>query len=74
METVNVSLKHELAEGILAYVAKQVNICQSIHSSFNHLWQGPSEFFALGIGANNNILDLQDPATYELLNPSKAGL
>jgi hypothetical protein len=74
VETVDVSLKPELAEGILAYAAKQAAIRQSIHSSFNHLWRGSVEFVTLGIGADNDILDFQDPVTYELLNPSEPGL
>src|ERR1700676_2696026 len=74
VETVDISLKPELAEGIHAYAAKQVDICRSIHSSFHHLWRGSGEFVALGIGADNDILDLQDPATYELLHLSEPGL
>jgi len=74
VETVYISLKTELAEGINAYAAKQVDIRRSIHSSFHRLWRGSGESVALGIGADNDILDLQDPATYELLHLSEPGL
>jgi len=57
----------ELAEGISAYACKQADICQSIHNSFNHLWQCSDEFIALGIRADNEILDLQHAGTQELL-------
>ena len=69
VETVDVALNPELAEGIHAYAAKQAAIRRSISSSFNHLWRGSREFVALGIEADNDILDFQDAATYELLNP-----
>jgi len=57
----------ELAEGISAYACKQADIRWSIRNSFNRLWRCSDEFIALGIGADNEILDLQHAGTQELL-------
>jgi hypothetical protein len=57
----------ELAEGMSAYACKQANIRRSIRTSFKHLWHRSDEFKTLGIGANDEILDLQHAAAQELL-------
>jgi len=63
-----VDLPPERAEGMMAYTIKQAHIRQSIRTSFNHLWRCLDEFIKLGIGTDNDILDLQDPAMYKLLD------
>ena len=60
----------ELAEGVLAYACKQASIRRSIRTSFKQLWHRSDEFKTLGIGANDEILDLQQAAAYELLDTS----
>jgi hypothetical protein len=52
-------LKPELAEGMLAYSSKQASIRRSIGASFNSLWRSSDELINLGIGADNDILDLR---------------
>jgi hypothetical protein len=66
-------LTSELAEGMTAYASKQANIRRSIRKSFNHLWRASDEFIALGIGSDNDILDLQHPATFKVLNMPPIG-
>ena len=60
----------ELAEGVSAYACKQASIRRSIRTSFKRLWHRSDEFKTLGIGANDEILDLQQAAAHELLDTS----
>jgi hypothetical protein len=57
----------ELVEGISAYACKQASIRRSIRTSFNQLWHCSDEFKKLGIGADDEILDLPLAATQKLL-------
>jgi hypothetical protein len=52
-----------LDEGMRAYAGKQAHILQLMRNHFNHLWHCSDQFIALGIGANNNILDLREAAS-----------
>jgi hypothetical protein len=61
-------LMPEVAEGMVAYASKQAQIRRSIRSSFDHLWRNSDEFISLGIGADNDILDLRYAATYNILD------
>jgi hypothetical protein len=56
-----------LDEGMRAYAGKQAHIRQSMRNHFNHLWCCSDQFIALGIRADNNILDLQEAASHNLL-------
>lgn len=57
-------ITQEHAEGMFAYASRQEYIRQHIRDSFDTLWQGSKELAATGIGASNDILDL-DLATSE---------
>jgi hypothetical protein len=62
------ALTPELAEGMLAYSSKQASIRRSIGASFNSLWRSSDELINLGIGADNDILDLRQAASLKLLD------
>ena len=53
-------------EGALAYVHKQANYRQVLHSKFVALWEDASNLTSTGIGNDNEILDL-DAAAYSYL-------
>lgn len=46
------------AEGMMAYARRQARIRWDIQRSFDILWEGSEELAATGIGADNDILDL----------------
>lgn len=56
-----------LDEGMRAYAGKQAHIRRSMRNHFNHLWRCSDQFIALGIGADNEILDLREAASHNLL-------
>jgi hypothetical protein len=61
------NLELEQAEGMKAYAKKQASIRQGLRSTFNRLWRHSDELIALGVGSDNEILDLQDIATQNIL-------
>jgi hypothetical protein len=67
------NLKPELAEGMLAYASKQASIRRSIGASFNSLWRSSDELITLEIGADNDILDLRQAASFKLLDLAARG-
>jgi hypothetical protein len=60
-------LEMEHNEGVIAYARKQAHIRRSIQTSFEGMWCGLDDFMALGIGGDNEILDLT-PATASRLS------
>jgi len=61
-------LASELAQGMIAYARKQAGIQQTIRTSFNRLWHSSDELIALGVRSNNDVLDLQEAATRNILD------
>ena len=59
-------LQATVAEGLLAYAQKQAYYRRALHDKFDHTWRYSAEFCALGIGAENEILDLEVAANYPL--------
>ena len=57
-----------MAEGMNAYACKQAQLRRSLRTSFNHLWRSSEQLISLGIGADNDILDLREAATWRLLD------
>ena len=57
-----------LDEGMKAYAGKQAHIRRTMRKYFNNLWRSSDQFIALGIGADNDILDLREAASYNLLD------
>ena len=62
------AMTSELAKGMTAYAKKQASICMGLHTSFNCLWRHLDELIALGIRSDNDILDLQDLASHNILD------
>lgn len=62
-------LSPELMEGMMAYAKKQASIRTKIRQSFNLMWRESSELISMGVGADNEILDLGLAATSDLLEP-----
>ena len=56
-------------EGVIAYASKQAHIRRSMQSNFDHIWRSSHELVQLGIGADNDILDLDYAVGVDLLNP-----
>ena len=56
-------------EGIAAYTYKQAHLCMALCSKFDHLWWGSPELASMGVGADNDILDLRMAASAPLLDP-----
>lgn len=54
-----------VAEGVLAYARKQAHYRRALHNKFNHMWRQSAEFCALGIGADNEILNFDVAVNYE---------
>ena len=65
--SLHTGLQPDVAEGMFAYANKQAHIRRSMASSFNDLWRGSAESIALGVGADNDILDLGLAAGTDLL-------
>jgi hypothetical protein len=62
-------LSHDEEEGVIAYASKQAHIRRSMRSTFDRIWHSSHELIQLGIGADNDILDLDYAAGVDLLNP-----
>jgi hypothetical protein len=62
------NLTPQMAEGMNAYACKQAQLRRSLRTSFNHLWRSSEQLISLGIGADNDILDLREAATWRLLD------
>lgn len=62
------NLTPQMAEGMNAYARKQAHLRRSLRTSFNHLWRCSEQLISLGIGADNDILDLREAATWRLLD------
>lgn len=56
------------AEGMAAYAHRQAYIRRKIRSSFLLLWDGAPEFTEIGLGATNDILDLNLTASLSLFD------
>jgi hypothetical protein len=61
-------LDDNVTEGMAAYANKQAHVRRSIASSFEQLWRHSPEFTTLGVGADNEILDLRLAASIDLLD------
>ena len=63
----------ELAEGMTAYANMQAGMRRGLRTSFNCLWRRSGELMALGIRSDNDILDLQDLASRNILDMPALG-
>jgi hypothetical protein len=61
----------DIGEGLVAYAQKQASYRRALHDKFNQLWRQSAELCALGIGADNEILDLDMTVNYMLASPSE---
>jgi hypothetical protein len=61
-------LEMEHNKGVNAYARKQAHIRRTIQMSFKDMWYGLDDFMVLGIGGDNEILDLAPATTSRLLN------
>lgn len=61
-------LEMEHNEGVNAYARKQAHIRRTIQMSFKDMWYGLDDFMVLGIGGDNEILDLAPATTSRLSN------
>ena len=61
-------LSRDEEKGVIAYASKQAHIRRSMRSTFDHIWRSSHELIQLGIGADNDILDLDYAAGVDLLN------
>ena len=55
-------------EGVAAYAYKQAHHWMALCSKFNLLWWDSPELASMGVGADNNILDLQLAANCSLMD------
>lgn len=66
-QSLHEDLPPEQAEGMAAYARKQASIQRTLGSTFDYLWRSSDKFIALGVGADNDILDLQEATSHNLL-------
>ena len=62
-----VGLSSDKEEGFIAYASKQAHIRRSLWTNFENMWRSSDELIQLGIGADNDILDLDSVATTDIL-------
>lgn len=62
-------LSNAAQEGIFAYARKQAHICTALRSRFELQWRGSPELASMGVGADDEILDLQMAASTSLIDP-----
>lgn len=62
-------LPREAEEGMVAYAQKQAHIRRAIRTEFNTLWRGSNELINMGVGSDNEILNLKLATTTNLLDP-----
>ena len=55
-------------EGVAAYAYKQAHHRMALCSKFNLLWQDSPELASMGVGADNDILDLRLAANCSLMD------
>ena len=55
-------------EGVAAYAYKQAHHWMALCSKFNLLWQDSPELASMGVGADNDILDLRLAANCSLMD------
>lgn len=67
-KNMHVGLSGDVQEGMIAYACKQAHIRRSMKSSFNYMWQSSEELISLGIGADNDILNLGLAVTADILH------
>jgi hypothetical protein len=60
-------LRGEVEEGMLAYAYKQAHLRRSRRTAFLHLWRSSVEYSLIGIGEDNDVLDLDLSAHTDLL-------
>lgn len=55
-------------EGVAAYAYKQAHHRMALRSKFNLLWRDSPELASMGVGADNDILDLRLAANCSLMD------
>jgi hypothetical protein len=60
-----------VAEGLTAYAQKQAYYRRALHDKFNNAWRHSAELCALGVGADNEILDWDIAVNYTLAAASE---
>lgn len=62
----HILLSDSTQEGIAAYAYKQAHLRTTLRSRFERLWRDSAELANMGVGADNEILDLRLAASSSL--------